>query len=295
MATGVVESRQDETLFHIVTAMADNTTRLFQIIEFLASSEDGVSLRAMARELHISAASAYRALNSLKAIGYVCQHPQDAKYQLTLKICWVSAQVLDRIQLRQIAHRFLQQLTAETNETTHLAILDGAEFVYIDKVDNAQAMRMRSRVGQRGHLHCTAVGKSLLAFLPAAELDEVFRRIPFQRLTQHTLTDAARFREQLREIRQLGYAVDDEENEIGIRCLGAPVFDHTGQPAAALSISGWTISMTHARIPELAPRLRQTCQGISQELGFSGSGPCTQNRHLVPQVTAGGAQGEEGS
>src|SRR5512142_1843198 len=134
--------------------MADSTSRLFQIIEFLACSKDWVSVRTMARELHISAASAYRTLNSLKELGYVRQQAQDSKYQLTLKIVGISAQVLENVQLRQIAHPFLQNLTSVTNETTHLAVLEGREFVYIDKVDNTQAMRMRSRLGQRGLLHC---------------------------------------------------------------------------------------------------------------------------------------------
>jgi DNA-binding IclR family transcriptional regulator len=250
--------------------MADTTTRLFQIIEFLAGAKDWVSLREMARKLHISAATAYRALSSLKETGYVRQHPEDAKYQLTLKVCWISAQVLDNVQLRHIAHPFLQQLTSETNETTHLAVLEGTESIYIDKVDNTQAVRMRSRVGQRGKLHCTAVGKSMLASIPEAELEEMLPRLKFQPLTEHTITDPARFREELSKIRQLGYAVDDEENEVGIRCVGAPIYDHTGRLYAALSISGWTVTMTHERIPQLAPLLLQTCQRISWELGFTG-------------------------
>src|SRR5512146_1195043 len=250
--------------------MADSTARLFQIIEFLACSRDWVSLRTMARELGISAASAYRSLNSLKGLGYVRQHPQDSKYQLTLKIAWVSAQVLENVQLRQIAHPFLQNLTSVTNETTHLAVLEDREFVYIDKVDNTQAMRMRSRVGQRGQLHCTAAGKSMLAFMPEAELLPLVQRLKFQPLTDNTITDCTKFLEHLNRVRRLGYAVDDEENEMGIRCIGSPIYDHAGRLAGALSISGWTITMTRERIPQLAPELMQACQRISSELGFSG-------------------------
>jgi len=250
--------------------MADSTSRLFQIIEFLANSKDWVSLRTMARDLHISAASAYRSLNSLKELGYVRQHTQDSKYQLTLKIAWVSAQVLENVQLRQIAHPFLQSLTSLTNETTHLAVLEGREFVYIDKVDNTQAMRMRSRVGQRGQLHCTAAGKSMLAFMPESELAPMLNVLKFQPVTENTITDARKFQEHLTKVRRLGYAVDDEENEVGIRCVGSPIYDHAGRLAGALSISGWTITMTRERVPQLAPELLQTCQRISNELGFNG-------------------------
>jgi DNA-binding IclR family transcriptional regulator len=250
--------------------MSDTTSRIFKIIEFLAEAGDWVSLRTMARELHLNAASAYRALNSLKELGYVRQDPQDSRYQLSLKIAWISAQLLEHVQLRQIAHPQLQQLTSVTNETTHLAILEGKEFVYIDKVDNTQAMRMRSRVGQRGQLHCTAAGKSILAFLPDSEREKLIRGMKLTPFTKSTITALSEFRNQLDEVRYLGYAVDDEENEVGIRCVGSPIFDHAGRVAGALSISGWTITMTRERIPQLAPELLRSCQEISRELGFGG-------------------------
>ena len=249
--------------------MADAITRLFQIIEFLANSDDWVSLRTIARDLNINTASVFRTLNTLKELGYVRQHPQDSKYQLTLKIAGISAMVLENVQLRQIAHPFLEQLTTITNETTHLAVIDGNEFIYIDKVDNTQAMRMRSRVGQRGLLHSTAVGKSFLAHCPKTELSQILDNIKFQALTKNTIIDKEKFQEHLIQIKQHGYAIDDEENEIGIRCIGAPIYDHAGRLAGALSISGWTISMTLERIPQLAQELISTCQKISNELGFS--------------------------
>jgi DNA-binding IclR family transcriptional regulator len=251
--------------------MGETISRIFQVIEFLADSDDWVSLRTMSRELHINAAAAFRILNSLKELGYVRQHSQDSKYQLTLKIAGISAQVLEKVQLRHIAHPFLQQLTSNTNETTHLAILDGRDFVYIDKVDNSQAMRLRSRVGQRGLLHCTAVGKALLAHYPPVDLPQILGSIDFQPRTNQTITDPAKFQEQLELIRQQGYAVDDEENEIGIRCIGSPIYDHAGRLAGAVSISGWTISMTQERVPRLAQELRQTCLEVSQALGFTGA------------------------
>lgn len=250
--------------------MGDTISRLFQVIEFMAASNDWVSLRTMARELHINAATAFRILNTLKELGYVRQAPQDSKYQLTLKIAGISAQVLEKVQLRQIAHPFLQYLTSITNETTHLSILDGNEFVYIDKVDNTQAMRMRSRVGQRGQLYCTAAGKSLLAYYPEAELPRLLNSLSFRPFTEYTITDLKKFQEHLIQIRQQGFAIDDEENEVGIRCIGAPIYDYAGRLAGALSISGWTITMTRERIPQLAPELIQTSQKISNELGFNG-------------------------
>ena len=251
--------------------MPDSASRLFQIIEYLAKSKDWVSLRIMARDLHISATMVYRTLNGLKEIGYVRQHPEDSKYQLTLKIAWISAQVLENIQLRAVAHPVMDELASTTNETTHLAVLQDKEFVYIDKVDYSQSIRMRSRIGQRGKLFCTAVGKAILAFLPQDELERVLSLLNFESITTNTITDLTKFREHLCRVREQGYAVDDEENEVGIRCLGAPIFDHMGVPAGAMSISGWTISMTPERVSKLAPELISACLKISRDLGYNGS------------------------
>jgi len=245
-----------------------SVVRAFAIIEYLAEHEDWVSLRTLARELNLVPATAYRFLTTLKELGYVQQHPEDARYQLTLKFAWVASRALERTQLRRIAHPHMEQLTAVTNETTHLAVIEGSQIVYIDKVDNFQAMKMRSRIGTRGYLHSTAVGKSMLAHLPQKDRDEILDGLQFPSLTKNTITDPGFFHAHLGEIRKRGYAIDDEENEVGIRCIGVPLFDHAGRLAGAVSISGWTITMTPERLPQLATILQGTCRTISNELGY---------------------------
>jgi len=246
----------------------ESVFRAFAIIEYLAGCEDWVSLRGLARDLGLVPATAYRFLSSLKSLGYVQQHPEDSRYQLTLKFASISARVLERTQLRRIARPYMERLTAVSNETTHLAVLEDNQIVYIDKVDNLQAMKMRSRVGTRGFVHSTAVGKSMLAFLPDDERNQILERLTLPPLTKNTLTDREEFCKRLEKIRARGYAVDDEENEVGIRCVGAPLFDHVARVAGAVSVSGWTITMTHERLPELAPILQDTCRAISKELGY---------------------------
>jgi len=246
----------------------ESVVRAFAIIEYLAKSDDWVGLRTLAKDLDLVPSTAYRFLTSLKDLGYVQQHPEDSRYQLTLKFAWVASLVLERTQLRQIARSSMHHLTAITNETTHLAVLEGREVVYIDKVDNNQAVKMRSRIGTRGYIHSTAVGKSILAFLPEDERERILEDLHLVPLTKNTITDPVRFTANLTKIRGRGYAFDDEENEVGIRCVGVPVFDHTGHVAGAVSISGWTITMTQERLPQLASILEDSCKQISKELGF---------------------------
>lgn len=251
--------------------MSEPTTRVFKILEYLAASDDWVSLRSMSRDLEIDAATAHRVLNAMKEMGYVQKHPIHSTYQLTLKIASISANVLERVQLRRIAGPMMEHLTSITNETTHLAILDGHEFVYINKVDNKQAVRMRSRVGQRGQLYCTAVGKAMLACLSDIDLQPILAGIDYQPLTRNTITGEKVLLEQLEQIRHQGWAIDDEENELGIRCIGSPIFDHAGRLAGALSISGWTITMTRERVARLASELIDASMAISRDLGYSGA------------------------
>lgn len=245
----------------------ESVLRVFAVIEYLAERDDWVGLRTLARDLDLVPATAHRYLTSLKHLGYVQQHPQDSRYQLSLRIVSIASRVLERIHLQHIVRPWMKELTAIINETTHLAVLDGREIVFIEKVDSNQAVQMRSRAGSRAHLHSTASGRALLAFLPDDERDSILADLELPALTSNTITDRSALIEQLELIRERGYAMDDEENEVGIRCVGVPIFDHTGHVAGAISISGWKITMTLERLPELALRLQDTCRAISRELG----------------------------
>ena len=246
----------------------ESVVRAFEIIEYIAQSDDWVSLRTLARDLHLGPATAYRFLATLKELGYMRQHPEDSRYRLSLKFAWLGSRVLEPMQLRSIARPWLERLTATTNETTHLAVLENNQIVYLEKIDNNQAMQMRSRVGSRGYPHSTAVGKALLAFLPDDMREAILPNLPLPSLTRNTITSQSELCQQLEMTCQRGYSVDDEENEIGIRCVGVPVFNHMGRVVAAVSISGWTITVTHDRVPELAALLQDICRNISHELGY---------------------------
>jgi IclR family KDG regulon transcriptional repressor len=248
----------------------ESIIRAFSIIEYLAGCEDWVGLRTLARDLGIDASTAYRFLASLKELGYVTQDPDHSRYQLTLKFAWLSAKVLDKVQLRHGALPFLEDLRGITNETTHLAVREGNQIVYIAKLDAQQPMQMRSRIGDRGYLHSTALGRAILAHLPLRDLEALLPRLETPILTKNTITNLDALHDELKRVRERGYAIDNEENEVGIRCVAAPVFDHVGQVAGAVSLSGWTISMTLERVAQLSGVLLNSCGAISRKMGYLG-------------------------
>jgi DNA-binding IclR family transcriptional regulator len=260
-----------------------SVTRAFTVVEYLAGQDGWVGIRKMARELNLGPSTVSRLLSSLKDLGYVTQRSDDGSYMLGLKVAWLAAQALDHVQLRSVAHPHMVRLTTLVNETAHLAVLERHEMIYIEKVDSHQAMQMRSRIGGRAHTHSTAVGRAMLAFLPLTESAKLLSCLTLTSETAKTITDAHELQAYLALVRQQGFAVDDEDNELGIRCIGSPIFDHNARVAAALSISGWTVTMTYDRLPELARELRATCSAISAELGYHhmgcpATGECTGNR-----------------
>lgn len=258
----------------------ESVIRAFNIIEYLADCEDWVGLRTLARDLNIDASTAYRFLTSLKELGYVRQDPDNSRYQLALKFAWLSAKLLDKVQLRNVALPFLEDLRATTNETTHLAVLEDKQIVYVAKLDSHQPVQMRSRIGNRGYLHSTALGRAILAYLSPSELEILLPHLEMPALTKNTVTDLNAFQEELQRVRARGYVIDDEENEVGIRCVAAPVFDHLGGVAGAVSLSGWTISMSFERATQLSADLLKTCAAISREMGYLNQSTKDNQNHL---------------
>ncbi len=207
-------------------------------------------------------------LGALISSGYVQQNPETREYAPTMKILRLANGVLDRVDIRTRIRPHLESLASATAETAHLALLEGLQIVYLDKVDGRQAVTMQSRIGDRAPCHCTSLGKVLLAAQPEAEWRRYVREVSLARRTPNTVTDATTFYAMLSEVRRHGYAVDDVENEEGIRCVAAPVRDHTGSVVAAMSVSGWTVSMTPERTVECRPVVIAHALKASIDLGY---------------------------
>lgn len=189
------------------------------------------------------------------------------KYRLGLRMLDFADVVNEGLEIRAIARPTLLWLMNATGETVHIAMLDGTEMAYLDRIDGSHPVSLRTRVGFRAPLHVTAVGKAFLACMDEAEIDRILVKYSFTRHTEHTITNLRDFKRHLAQVRSQGFAVDDEEHRLTIRCVAAPVFDRSGKVAAAISVSGPTFRLTDHRMQELTRIVKTAALRISTDLG----------------------------
>ena len=244
--------------------------KAMDILDCLGQARVPLPASELGRRLGMPRSTAYRLLATLSAGGYVMQAVENPeKYRLGFKIVELAGSLLDSIELRQQAAPFLRELRDHANEVVHLVVLEHGRVAYIDKLECSQAVRMHSYVGRQGFLHCTAVGKAILAHLSEVEVASILAQHGLPALTPNTVTDEGALRQELARVRQQGYAIDDLENEEGIRCVGAAIRNHEGQPVAAASVSGPSFRMTMERAERLGPVVQMATLGISRQLGYS--------------------------
>lgn len=242
--------------------------RAFDIIENLSRNPDGMLLMELSAVTGLHKSTVHRLLASLATLGYVKKNEMTNKYRLTLKLFELSGRVVDSIDAVEIARPYLEQLRNTTQEAVHMVVREGIDIVYVHKVESKiSSIRMFSRIGMRRPMYCTAVGKSILATMSDAEVRRIWERSDIKRYTEHTVVELDALYEELEQIRKCGYALDNEENELGVRCIGAAVFDYTGRAKAALSLSAPIARMTNERIAELSLDILSTRSAISSELG----------------------------
>jgi IclR family KDG regulon transcriptional repressor len=248
--------------------------RVAAILETLSQSGQGISLGALSVKVGLSKGTTHRILASLMYFDFVRQDPASRDYALGFKLVELGSCLLEQIDLRKEAESLLHDLSQRTNETVYLVILDRTEVVYVEKVepeDSSIILRTTSKVGQRNPAHSCAVGKALLAQLPERELEALIQGGPLVQRTENTITDSLQLKEHLKMVHGRGYAVDDEENERGIRCVAAPIRDERGRAVAAISVSGPAIRITRQRIQDsLTDEVLKTALEISKRIGFRG-------------------------
>lgn len=239
--------------------------RLFQTIEVLAESGP-TGLMDLAGRLELNKSTVHRILNSLIYMGYVKQNAETSKYSLTFKIWDLANQLLTQNDILDSARPHLKELVAKCGETVHLVQIDGLKAVYIDKVESQMnSVRMVSKVGKSIPLYCSGVGKALLAQMDPTDTKAIWDSSDIVAFTPHTITSFKELQESLEQVRKQGYALDDEENELGVRCIAACIKDYKGKPKYAFSISAPTGRMSDERIAELAKDVLDTRKKLEAE------------------------------
>jgi IclR family acetate operon transcriptional repressor len=235
--------------------------RAFELLDHLADAGGQLALTELTEASGLPMPTVYRLMRTLVNRGYVRQEPSK-RYALGPRLIRLG-ETAERL-LGSWARPVLAQLVDEVGETANMALLEGDEAVYVAQVPSRHSMRMFTEVGRRVLPHCTGVGKALLAQLPEPTVREIIARTGMPAYTPHTITEPAVLMEELARIRQRGYALDEQEQEVGVRCVAVPVID-TPTPAA-ISVSGPHGRLTHEVIEEVVPIMRRTAAQLARRL-----------------------------
>ena len=239
------------------------------ILEFLSDgSQDSYTLTEISRGLRLHVSTVHRLLVNLVRQGFVEPDAVTGGYKLSFRVLRMGLRVLDRLDFRRVADPLLRQLNQQTQETVHLAILQGDRAVSIEKFGSPQPVGLTAPLGGVILLHCTGVGKTLLAFQDEEMVKRIAESSGLERQTSHTITALPQLKKELARIREQGFAEDNEEAVEGLRCVAAPILDHRGQAVAAFSVAGPATRVTQARVPEIARLVCETSRQISYRLGF---------------------------
>ena len=249
--------------------------RALALLEAVADRGEA-RLVEVAREVGLHPSTAHRLLASLIDCGYVMQSPVSGRYRVGRRLQELASRSDARdARLRSVARPHLEAIRAAVDESANLVALDGLSAMYLDQVESRRAVRLFAEPGRRVPAHSSGAGKAMLAFQDDALLERLYASEPFEGLTANTITGAADLRDELARVRARGYALDDEEHEEGVSCLGAPVFDDADIASAAISVSAPSARLRRCGIAELGALLARHAGEISQALSSAaaGSGP----------------------
>jgi DNA-binding IclR family transcriptional regulator len=228
-----------------------------------------LSVSELVEKLGMPKVSVYRFLRVLMNRGFVAQNQQTRKYRLGLKMFELGSIVLRQFALREAAFPLIVDLSKRSGETVHLGVLDNHQVVSIEGVESDQSLRISLPVGKRVFLHSTGRGKAILAFLPDSDVKRAIESKGLPKFTANTIVDPDELMKEILLIRRRGFAIDDEENEPEIRCVAAPVFDSEKRVLASISVSGPSVRIQRARIPELSSMVIETSCKISKALSYN--------------------------
>jgi len=243
--------------------------KVLQIIETMAQNKEPMRLQDIALNATMPASTTLRFLNTLMKRGYVYQDSITLRYSLTLKFMHIGSLINSQISIRDIAHPYLAELSRKCNESVCLAIEQDMEIVYIDVIDGPDGMlKITQRIGKIAPIHSTGIGKLILLNYDTKKLDRMIELKGLKALTPHTITSKNELLKELDKIKAQGYALDDEECELGVRCLSVAIKDYSGKYVAGISVSGPTTRMTMDYIQKFKQIVIDAADKISNHLAY---------------------------
>jgi DNA-binding IclR family transcriptional regulator len=260
-------------LFLNFNAMAAKKEKYYQIASLekgirvleLLSDQNELTVSSVAAKLGFNRAASHRFLATLRDLGYV-EKNENHRYHLTFKIMEMGMKMASRFEIRTEARCHMQELSRAFNETVNLGYWKGQKVLHLDKIDSPEILRIDTPLGSWAPAYCTALGKSILAYLPRDELEAYLKGVKLVPHSPRTIISKKKLRQELIKVLQQGYALDDEELSAGLRCVAAPVFDHTGHVRYALSVSAPSSRMTQETILKVQQKIRDVCQRLSAKL-----------------------------
>lgn len=237
-----------------------------KILELL-SEQKALTVSEVGVLLSIQRSAAHRFLATLRDLGYV-EKKEDNRYQLTFRILELGEKVARRFEIKQEARKYMQVLSDTFKETVNLGYLDGREILHLDKIDSSEILRIDAPLWSKTPAYCTALGKAILAHLTKEELSDYLSRTRLIPHGPNTIISKKKLREELQKTFNRGYAVDNEELAHGLRCVAAPVFNHTGRVIYAISVSCPIMRLPEAEIEKVQLKIKEACRQLSSRLGY---------------------------
>ncbi len=254
-----------------------SVSRAVRILEVFGQGS-ALTVTEVARSLRLPKSSVYELLATLAAEGLVEKDGSNGRYRLGLRLLDLAHAVRHNLEVGRVARPLLEKLAARLDETVQLTVLDRDQILYIDGCESTRQLRTFFDLGDRAPLHCTALGKAILAFLPPPEIERIIRAKGLRRFTANTLTRVDALRSELARTAERGYSIDNMEHEEGVRCIGAPIRDREGAVSASISVSGPSTRLPPERDAEIARLVVQAAEEISRRLGYRAAAVSDERR-----------------
>jgi DNA-binding IclR family transcriptional regulator len=241
--------------------------RALSMLEAVGQRPGGMTNSEISRRLEIPKSSASYVLRVLERRGYLHRDAESGRYRLGLALLSLARSVDEGQDVREAALPVLRQLADRCRLTAHLGVLDAGEAVYVEKAEVPGLIKMATYPGRRTDVHSTSIGKAILAHVAEHEVEAIARERGLARRTPKTITSLARLRRDLELVRERGFALDDEENNVGVRCVAAPVFDAVGRVVASINVTGTTAQIGEDELAKVAEAVRDAARRVSEKLG----------------------------